>query len=188
MNLDIGGVEDGIFHIWLFRDRIERSFENVGFHPVSIALEYRIPPTKRGLQIPPRTARPRNPQDRLDKQSVIATAAPRIPGLAKTVRLYLRPLGVRQNKSVHLQPESENADRGNPESQQALEQSAIRLHRFVCPRVFFIVFPESADDCTCFENARFTARTPHGLLLNMLKRRGESVRLLSQSNCLLVGT
>jgi hypothetical protein len=53
---------------------------------------------ERGWQARPRAARVSNPQHRLRKQSVVPAAAPRIAGIAKTMRLHLRPLGVSQNE------------------------------------------------------------------------------------------
>jgi hypothetical protein len=73
-------------------------------------------------QITPRATRSHDPQYRLDKQPIIAAAAPGIARLTKAMRFHLRPLGVRQNKSVHPKPESENAPQGNPKSQQTLKK------------------------------------------------------------------
>ena len=57
-----------------------------------------------------------------EKQTVVATRAAGIGGLAQTKRLHLRPLGARQNESVHAKLLSELESRTfrsvNPESQQ----------------------------------------------------------------------
>src|SRR4051794_40488736 len=36
VHLDDGGIDHGVFHVRLIRDRIEQPFENIGSHPVAI--------------------------------------------------------------------------------------------------------------------------------------------------------
>jgi hypothetical protein len=67
-------------------------------------------------QVTPRAAGASNPQHRLHEQPVILAAAPGIARLAKTQRLYFRPLGVCQNESVHPELESQPRSDENPES------------------------------------------------------------------------
>jgi hypothetical protein len=45
------------------------------------------------------------------------------------VRLYLRPLGVRQNESVHPELESQTAADENPKSQQTLDHDEFGLNQ-----------------------------------------------------------
>jgi len=104
VNLDDGGVDHRIFHVRIVRYRIEKPFENIGFHPIPKPLEHRVPLAEHRRKIAPGTPRARDPQNRLDKQAVVRAAAPRIARLAQTVRLHLRPLGVPQHKpyTLHL--------------------------------------------------------------------------------------
>src|SRR2546429_314595 len=60
-------------------------------------------------QITPRAAGSGDPQDRLNKSSVVLAAAAGVAPLAKTKRLHLRPLGVSQNESVHSKLESQSS-------------------------------------------------------------------------------
>jgi hypothetical protein len=125
VNFDDCRVDHGELHVRIVRYGIENPFENAGLHPIAIALEHRIPVAERRRQIPPRTACSGDPQHRFKKHTVIASAAAGIGGLTQTKRLHLRPLGVRQNESVHAKLLSELESRTfqsvNPESQQTLE-------------------------------------------------------------------
>jgi len=58
--------------------------------------------------------------DRLDKATVVLTAAARVRLLPPAMRLHFRPLGVAQHISVHLKLESQYLAWGNPKSQQTL--------------------------------------------------------------------
>ena len=62
---------------------------------------------KSGRKVAPRAARPHDPQHRFDEAAVVASAAPGVRRLAQTMRLHLRPLGVRQYKSFHPELESQ---------------------------------------------------------------------------------
>jgi hypothetical protein len=43
MDLDDGGVDHGELHIRIIRYSLEKPLENIGLHPVAIALEDRVP-------------------------------------------------------------------------------------------------------------------------------------------------
>ncbi|MBY0318679.1 MAG: hypothetical protein K2X72_08155 [Reyranella sp.] len=43
MDLDDGGIDHGAFHVRLVRAGLEKPDENIGFDPVAIALEHRVP-------------------------------------------------------------------------------------------------------------------------------------------------
>ena len=73
-------------------------------------------------------ARPRDPQYSFDKAAIVAATASRVRRLAQTMRFHLRPLGVRQNKTIHSKRESHFTRYGNPKSQQALDE--IDAHLF----------------------------------------------------------
>jgi hypothetical protein len=102
VDLDDGGVDHGVFHVRIIRHGIENPFEDIGFHPVAEAREHRVPVAEGGRKIPPGTASPYNPQHRFEKQPTIPAGPAWVTRLAQTVRLHLRPLCIRQTKSIHL--------------------------------------------------------------------------------------
>jgi hypothetical protein len=120
MDLDDGGIDHGVFHVRLARAGLEKPQENVGFDPVAVALEDRVPVAEERRKITPRASRPHDPKHRFDEAAVVASAAPGVRGLAKTMRFHLRPLGVSQYESLHPKLESQSSPRWNPDSQQAL--------------------------------------------------------------------
>src|SRR4051812_3716955 len=120
MDLDDGGVDQGVFQIWIIRDGVEQPLPDLRLHPVAKAGEDAVPVPEQGWQIAPGTAGAHNPQHRLDKQAIVLAAAPWITGLAQTTRLHLRPLGVRQHKAVHPSREAQPSTDEKRESQQTL--------------------------------------------------------------------
>src|SRR2546430_9847361 len=120
MDLDDGGVDHGVFHVGIVGHGVEQSLPDTGLRPVAEAREYAVPVAQQGRQITPRAAGSGDPQDRLNKSSVVLAAAGGVAPLAKTKRLHLRPLGVSQNESVHSKLESQSSTDENPKSQQAL--------------------------------------------------------------------
>src|SRR3954454_16350495 len=103
--LDDGGLDQGVCHVPLIRDGIEKRFENSGSHPVWIPLEDGIPGAKGSRRVAPRAAGPRNPQHCFDKAAVIRPAAPGIRLLSPAMRFHLRPLRIGQYIAIHLKPE-----------------------------------------------------------------------------------
>src|SRR5713226_2174883 len=73
---------------------IEKTFENIGFYPVSIPFEDGVPRAEQRRQIAPRAAGSRDPQHRLDKAPVILTAATGVGLLPQAMRFHFRPLGI----------------------------------------------------------------------------------------------
>jgi hypothetical protein len=67
VNLDYGGVDHRVFHIRVFRNHVEKSFENIGLNPIAIAFENGVPFAKKRRKVAPRTSRSRNPQHGLNK-------------------------------------------------------------------------------------------------------------------------
>src|SRR3954453_19026686 len=122
MDLDDGGVDHGVFHVGIVGHGVEQSLPDTGLRPVAEAREYAVPVAQQGRQITPRAAGSGDPQDRLNKSSVVLAAAAGVAPLAKTKRLHLRPLGVSQNESVHSKLESQSSTDENPKSQQTLVQ------------------------------------------------------------------
>ena len=120
MNFDDGRVDHGVLHVRLIRCGVEKPPENIGFDPITVAFEHRVPVAEQTRQVPPRAPRSRDPQDRLKETPIVPAATPGVARLAKTMRFHLRPLGVAQNESFHPKLESRQTLKGNPESQQAL--------------------------------------------------------------------
>src|ERR1700733_8465016 len=67
-------------------------------------------------------ARPHDPKHRFDEAPVVTSATPGVRWLTQTMRLHLRPLGVRQHESFHPKLESQPSFRWNPDSHKALVQ------------------------------------------------------------------
>lgn len=101
MNFDDGAVDHGEFHIGIVRHRIENPLEDIGRYPVAETLEDRVPLAKGRWQVSPGTAGPRDPQNGLQEQPVVAAAASGIGRLAQAMRLHLCPLSVRQIRANH---------------------------------------------------------------------------------------
>src|SRR6202040_1835157 len=121
MDLDDGGVDHGVFHVWRVGAGLEKPGENARLDPVAVALENSVPIAEERRKITPRASRPHDPKDRFDEAAVVASAAPRVRRLTQTMRFHLRPLGGCQYESFHLKLESQPSHRGNPDSQQTLE-------------------------------------------------------------------
>ena len=122
MDLDDGGIDHGVLHIRLISSSLEKPYENIGLHPVAVALEDACSSCRRMAEDRARGSCSRDPQHRFDKAPVITAAAARVRRLAQTMRLHLRPLGVGQYKSFHPKLKSQLAIGGNPNS-TALEGS-----------------------------------------------------------------
>jgi hypothetical protein len=114
VDLDDGGVNHCVFHVGIIGDGVEQPLPDIPLYPVPEPGEHAVPVAERARQIPPRTAGAGDPQDCLHEQSVILAAAARIPRLAQTQRLHFRPLGVRQNESIHPKLESRLRKYENP--------------------------------------------------------------------------
>src|SRR3982074_2815335 len=79
MDLDDGGVDHGVFHVWRVRPGLEKLGENVLFNPVAVPLENSVPVTDNRRKITPRASRPHDPKHRFDKAAVVTSATPRGP-------------------------------------------------------------------------------------------------------------
>src|ERR1700720_160251 len=121
MDLDDGGVDHGVFHVWRVGAGLEKPGENARLDPVAVALENSVPIAKERRKITPRTSRPHDSKDTFHKAAVVASASSGVRRLTQTMRLHLRPLGVCQYESFHPKLESQPTHRGNPDSQQALD-------------------------------------------------------------------
>src|SRR4249920_3721905 len=122
MDLDDGGVDHGVFHVRRVGAGVEKPCKNARLDPVAVALENSVPVAEERRKITPRASRPHDPKDSFHKATVVASAAPGVRRLTQTMRLHLRPLGVRQYESFHLKLESQPSLKWNPDSQQALDR------------------------------------------------------------------
>ena len=116
MDLDDYGIDHGMFHVRLFRRCIEYPLENIGFHPIPIALEHPVSVAKCVRHISPMASCSHNPQYSLDKQLIVAAAASRITRFAKAMWRHLRLVRICQNKPVDPRLEPENLANENPKS------------------------------------------------------------------------
>src|SRR6188472_4109538 len=137
LDLDDGGVDHGVFHVRRVGAGLEKPCKNARLDPVAVALENSVPVAEERRKITPRASRPHDPKDSFHKATVVASAAPGVRRLTQTMRLHLRPLGVRQYESFHLKLESQPSLKWNPDSQQALAGQGRRPYlsamlRFCC--------------------------------------------------------
>jgi hypothetical protein len=82
MDLDDRCVDHGVFHVRLLRAGFEKSKEDIGFNPVAVSLENRVPLAEERRKVAPRAARPNDPENRFDKPTIVAPASPRVRGLS----------------------------------------------------------------------------------------------------------
>src|ERR1700675_3617616 len=131
MDFDDSGIDHGVFHVRRVGAGLEEPGENARLDPVSVALENSVPVAEQRRKITPRASSPHDPKDSFHKAAVVASAAPGVRRLTQTMRLHLRPLGVRQYESFHLKLESQPSRGWNPDSQQALDHGVCRglLHQ-----------------------------------------------------------
>jgi hypothetical protein len=146
VDLDDGGVDDRIFHVWIFYIALKARpreggdiLENTGLHPIAVAREDCIPIAEYRRQIAPWAARPGNPEHCFQKHPIVAAGAAGVCRLAQAVGFHRRPLGVRQAKAIHRkllsEIESLLGENGNPDSQQALARDELkRDHHSVIAR------------------------------------------------------
>jgi len=120
-------VNHDAFHVGITGHSVKYPFKNIGFDPMSEALENGVPIAKLGRQVPPWRTGSGNPQNGFHEKSRIPARAAGVAFLAKTMRLHQSPLRIGDNKSVAQlsnlpfgRSESELNPNVNPESQQAL--------------------------------------------------------------------
>src|SRR5258708_24318589 len=100
MDLDDGGVDHGVFHVWRVRAGLEKLGENVRFNPVAVPLENSVPVTENRRKITQRASRPHDPKHRFDKAAVVTSPPPRVRRLSPPKPLHLRPVGAFQHKAT----------------------------------------------------------------------------------------
>jgi hypothetical protein len=87
VNLDYCTIHHRIFHIRLTRQSFENSLKNVRRNPIPVTPKHRIPLAKLNRQIPPGTARPRNPKHPFNEHQIVPASATRITLLPQAMRL-----------------------------------------------------------------------------------------------------
>ena len=91
-----GGVDDQVFEVRAFHQRIEDAFPNALLGPAAEALENAVPMAKRWWQITPRRTRTRDPQHSVDKQTIVLAMPALVAFLTWNKMLNPPPLPVRQ--------------------------------------------------------------------------------------------
>ena len=81
VDFDDGGVDHGVFHVWIRGDGLEHAPEDAGLHPVPEALVDRVPLPEPRRKVALWAAGPHNPQYRFDKQPSVPAGSPGISRL-----------------------------------------------------------------------------------------------------------
>jgi len=90
----------------LIRAGLEELHDDIGLAPVAEAAKRRAPVPEMGRQVTLWITGADNPEHRLDKAPVIAAAAFGVGWRTQTMRLRLRPLGVREYIAIHQKRKS----------------------------------------------------------------------------------
>jgi hypothetical protein len=93
-------VNHDALHVGVTRYSVKYSFENIGFDPMTEALEDGVPVAKLVRQVAPRCASSGNPQNGFHEKSAVPACATGVAFLAKTMWLHQSPLGIGDDKSV----------------------------------------------------------------------------------------
>ena len=114
-----GGVDDQVFEVWIFNQRIEKTLPNALLCPSAEALEDAVPATKFLGQIAPWCSGTNQPKHSVYKQSIVLTVAPSVTFLTRNKRLNAPPLRVRkcspnQDRPPSFDLESHSRAEGNP--------------------------------------------------------------------------
>ena len=91
-----GGVDDQIFKVRTFYQRIEDTFPNALLGPAAKALENTVPVAKQWRQIAPGCTRTRDPEHRIDKQTIVLAVPAFVTFLTRNKPLDAPPLRIRQ--------------------------------------------------------------------------------------------
>ena len=91
-----GGVDDQIFKVRTFYQRIEDTFPNALLGPAAKALENTVPVAKQWRQIAPGCTRTRDPEHRIDKQTIVLAVPAFVTFLTRNKPLDAQPLRIRQ--------------------------------------------------------------------------------------------
>ena len=114
-----GGVDDQVFEVGIFDQRMENTFPSALLGPAAEALENAVPVAERWRQIAPRRARTRDLQHRIDKQTIVVAVPPFVSLLTRNKPFDALPLRVRQfspnqGRLPSCDLESHSRVKGNP--------------------------------------------------------------------------
>ena len=90
-----GGVDDQVFEVGIFDQRIENTFPNALFCPPAEALENAVPVAKLWRQVALGRARASNPEHRIDEQTIVLAVPPFVTFLTRNKMFDAPPLPVR---------------------------------------------------------------------------------------------
>src|SRR6516162_8123743 len=91
-----GGVDDQVFEVRIFNQRIEKTLPNALLCPSAEALEHAVPVAKLLGQIAPWCSRANQPKHSVHEQSIILAVPPSVTFLTRNKRLDAPPLLVRK--------------------------------------------------------------------------------------------
>ena len=91
-----GGVDNQVFKVRIFDQRIENAFSHAVLGPAAEALENAVPVAEHGRQIAPGRTRTRDPQHSVDKQTIVLAVPPFVSFLTRNKTFNAPPLRVRQ--------------------------------------------------------------------------------------------
>jgi hypothetical protein len=87
-----GGVDDQVFEVGIFHERIEDAFPSAFLGPAAEALENTVPVAERRRQIAPRCARPREPEHSIDEETIVIAVPPFVSLFTRNKPLNAQPL------------------------------------------------------------------------------------------------
>jgi hypothetical protein len=116
-----GGIDDEVFEVRIFNQRIEKTLPNALLCPSAEALEHAIPVAKLLGQIAPWCSSADQPKHSVHEQTIVLAVAPFIALLTGNKRLDAPPLRVRkcspnQDRLLSFDLESHLRVGGNPQN------------------------------------------------------------------------
>src|SRR5438270_7792565 len=91
-----GGVDDQVFEVRIFNQRIEKTLPNALLCPSAEALEYAVPGAELTGQIAPRCSGANQPKHSVHEQTIVLAVPPFVTFLTRNERLDTPPLPVRK--------------------------------------------------------------------------------------------
>lgn len=91
---DDGSINEQIFEIGIFSQRLEKTLPDARLGPSSEALELAVPFAKLGWQIAPRRSRSRDPEHSIDEQTIVRAVPPLVAFFPRNKLFDARPLRV----------------------------------------------------------------------------------------------
>jgi len=106
---DDGGVDDQVFKVWIFEQRIENTFPSALLGPSAKALEHAVPLAELIRQVSPGRSRARQPNHRIDEKAIVLAVPSFVPFLTWNKPLDAPPLRIakfapNQDRPPQLRP------------------------------------------------------------------------------------